>query len=160
MWRARLAGMAAIDPTTTVGVVGAGTMGGGIAEVAAAGQRLARSAAKGRLTDAAARAAASRMTAAGSVADLRPCALVVEAVVEDLAVKRALFAELEARCDGNTILATNTSSLDVTAIANGLARPERVAGMHFFNPAPALPLVEIVAAAQTRPEVLEKLSDT
>jgi 3-hydroxybutyryl-CoA dehydrogenase len=174
--------MAALCPTTSIGVVGAGTMGGGIAEVAAraghnvlvvdaipvaadaavvaARERLAKSAAKGRLTENAAQAAASRMTVASSVADLAPCALVVEAVVENIDVKRALFTELEATCDGSTILATNTSSLDVTAIASGMTKPGRVAGMHFFNPAPVLPLVEIVAASQTEPAVLDTLAET
>jgi 3-hydroxybutyryl-CoA dehydrogenase len=174
--------MAALSPASTIGVVGAGTMGGGIAEVAAraghrvllvdavpgaagaaiaaARERLTRSAAKGRLTDEAARATISRFTTADSVADLHPCALVVEAVVEDLDVKRALFAELEAACDGTTILATNTSSLDVAEIAAGTAKPQRVAGMHFFNPATVLPLVEVVAAAQTDPTVVDTLAAT
>jgi 3-hydroxybutyryl-CoA dehydrogenase len=174
--------MAAVSPTSIIGIVGAGTMGGGIAEVAAtaghpvlvvdtaadaaeaaikaARERLTRSARKGRLSEDAARAAGDRLRAAASIADLAPCALVVEAVVEELGVKRALFAELEASCDGTAILATNTSSLDVTEIAAGLAQPERVAGMHFFNPAPVLPLVEVVAAAQTDPAVLDTLTET
>jgi 3-hydroxybutyryl-CoA dehydrogenase len=174
--------MAALDSTSTVGIVGAGAMGGGIAEVAAraghrvfvvdaaagtaeaaviaARARLIRSATKGQLNKDAAQAAGNRLIAIPSIADLAPCALVVEAVVEDLGVKRALFAELETNCDGTAILATNTSSLDVTEIAAGLARPERVAGLHFFNPAPVLPLVEVVAAAQTDPAVLDTLTET
>ncbi|HEY9375593.1 MAG TPA: 3-hydroxyacyl-CoA dehydrogenase [Jiangellaceae bacterium] len=174
--------MAALSRGATVGVVGAGTMGGGIAEVAAraghrvllvdavAGaadaavaatrERLNRSVAKGRLTKDEADAAAGRVTAVGSVADLMPCALVIEAVVEDLDTKRALFSELEGTCDSTAILATNTSSLDVTEIAAGMAKPGRVAGMHFFNPAPVLPLVEIVAAAQTESAILGTLLET
>ena len=174
--------MAALSPVSTIGVVGAGTMGGGIAEVAAraghrvllvdavpgvadaaitaARERLTRSVAKGRLTDEAARATIGRLTAASSVADLHPCALVIEAAAEDLDVKRALFAELEAVCDGTTILATNTSSLDVAQIAAGTTKPQRVAGMHFFNPATVLPLVEVVATPQTDPTVIDTLAAT
>jgi 3-hydroxybutyryl-CoA dehydrogenase len=174
--------MAPLSPSSIVGVVGAGTMGGGIAEVAAraghrvllvdaapgaadaavaaARERLNRSAEKGRLTVDAAQAAAGRMTPVASVTELAPCALVVEAVVEDLDVKRALFAELAAACDATAILATNTSSLDVAKIASVVGKPERVAGLHFFNPAPVLPLVEVVAAVQTEPAVLDTLADT
>ena len=173
--------MAALSPASTIGVVGAGTMGGGIAEVAAraghrvllvdaipgaadaaiaaARGRLTRSAARGRLTNEEAEGTISRLTAVSSVADLSPCALVIEAVVEDLEVKRALFATLEAACDATAILATNTSSLSVTEIAAATAKPERVAGLHFFNPAPVLPLVEVVAAAQTDPTVIEALAE-
>jgi 3-hydroxybutyryl-CoA dehydrogenase len=174
--------MSALPVSSIMGVVGAGTMGGGIAQVAAraghpvlvvdaiagaanaavagARERLMRSAAKGWLPEDAAEAAASRLAAVKSVADLSQCSLVIEAVVEDLAVKRELFAELETICDRAAILATNTSSLDVTAIAAGTTKPERVAGMHFFNPAPMLPLVEIVAAAQSDPAVLDTLAET
>ena len=174
--------MAALPDSTIVGIVGAGTMGGGIAEVAAraghrvrlvdavpgaadtaiakARERLARSVAKGRLTEDAAPAIVSRLTAVDSVADLSACGLVVEAVVEDLEVKRALFAELETACGAKTILATNTSSLSVTDIAAGAAHPGRIAGMHFFNPAQVLALVEIVAAAQTDPAIVDTLAET
>jgi 3-hydroxybutyryl-CoA dehydrogenase len=173
--------MAALSSASTIGVVGAGTMGGGIAEVAAraghrvllvdaipgaadaaiaaARGRLTRSAARGRLTNEEAEGTISRLTAVSSVADLSPCALVIEAVVEDLEVKRALFAALEAACDATAILATNTSSLSVTQIAAATAKPERVAGLHFFNPAPVLPLVEVVAAAQTDPTVIEAMAE-
>jgi 3-hydroxybutyryl-CoA dehydrogenase len=174
--------MAALSPGSTIGVVGAGTMGGGIAEVAAraghrvllvdavpgaadgavaaARERLDRAVEKSRLTGDEAQAAANRLIAVGSIGDLAPCSLVVEAALEDLDVKRALFAQLEAACDASAILATNTSSLDVSQIAAATAKPERVAGMHFFNPAPVLPLVEVVAAAQTNPAVLETLVET
>ncbi len=153
-----------------IAVVGAGTMGRGIAQVAAlAGFEvvltdaregaadeavafvtgmLARAAEKGRLPPADAAAAAARLepgtTAAGAE-------LVIEAVVEDLAVKRRLFAELEGVVGAETVLATNTSSLPVTEIAAGLAAPERVVGLHFFNPVPVLRLVEIVPGERTTP---------
>jgi 3-hydroxybutyryl-CoA dehydrogenase len=80
---------------------------------------------------------------------------VIEAVFEDLAAKREVFAALEQACGPDTILATNTSALSVGAIAEGLAHPERVVGMHFFNPAPLMPLVEIVRTEQTRDDVVE-----
>jgi 3-hydroxybutyryl-CoA dehydrogenase len=171
--------MVTVDRADPVGVVGAGTMGAGIAQVAAlaghevrlvdavagvadravtaAGERLERLAAKDRLRSDEAAAARHRLTAVADVSDLAGCVLVVEAVAEDLAVKRDLFAELEKVCGETAILATNTSSLSVTEIAAGLTRPERVAGMHFFNPAPVLPLVEVVAGAATGPTVVDAL---
>jgi 3-hydroxybutyryl-CoA dehydrogenase len=171
--------MVTVDRSDLVGVVGAGTMGAGIAQVAAVaghevrlldavagvadravsavGERLEHVAAKGRLRPDEAAAAQRRLAAVVDVSDLADCALVVEAVAEDLAVKRDLFAALEKVCDETAILATNTSSLSVTEIAAGLARPERVAGMHFFNPAPVLPLVEVVTGAATGPGVADAL---
>jgi 3-hydroxybutyryl-CoA dehydrogenase len=171
--------MVTVDRADPVGVVGAGTMGAGIAQVAAlaghevrlvdavagvadravtaVGERLERLAAKDRLRSDEAAAARHRLTAVADVSDLAGCVLVVEAVAEDLAVKRDLFAELEKVCGETAILATNTSSLSVTEIAAGLTRPERVAGMHFFNPAPVLPLVEVVAGAATGPAVVDAL---
>src|SRR5207247_11434155 len=89
------------------------------------------------------------------VADLAGCGLVIEAAFEDLAVKRELFRELEAVVAPDAILATNTSALSVTEIASGLERPERVVGMHFFNPAPLLPLVEIVRAVREAPRAAD-----
>ncbi|HJW90744.1 MAG TPA: 3-hydroxyacyl-CoA dehydrogenase NAD-binding domain-containing protein [Anaerolineales bacterium] len=85
------------------------------------------------------------------------CEVVVEAIPEQLALKQALFSRLEAICPPPAILATNTSTLSVTAIAAAVAAPERVAGMHFFNPAPVLPLVEVIRAARTAPEAVETL---
>src|SRR4051794_20018727 len=81
--------------------------------------------------------------------DLADCDLVVEAIVEDLAPKQELFAELERICRADAVLATNTSALSVTEIAAALSTPERVVGMHFFNPAPLMPLVEIIRAELT-----------
>ena len=162
-----------------VGVVGAGAMGSGIAHVAAAaGHRVvlgderpesvaqaraaiaksvARDVEKGRLDQAAANALLGRISDAGHLAEgyaaFSLCGVVIEAVVEDLAVKRTLFARLEQVVASDAILATNTSSLSVAAIAGGCARPERVVGIHFFNPAPLMPLVEIVPSIMTSDDV-------
>ncbi len=164
----------------TVGVLGAGTMGAGIAQVAAtAGHRallhdtapgtvdralaelrtrLDGAVAKGRLDVAGADAIAARIVPVASLDDLAGAGLVIEAVVERLDVKRRLFAELEEVAATDAILATNTSSLSVTAIAAQLRRPERVVGMHFFNPAPVMPLVEVVSGDATAPDVADAVS--
>ena len=161
--------MRCFDPDSenlVIAVVGTGAMGRGIAQIAAqAGitvllhDALAGAAAKareglaatfetlrgkGKLSDAEAQAAAARLRVVAGTAELAPAALVVEAIVEDLAVKRALFAELEAIVAPDCVLATNTSSLSVTAIAAGCARPERVVGFHFFNPVPLMKIVEVI----------------
>ena len=150
----------------TVGVVGLGTMGAGIAQVCLeAGHRvvaveshapalergrgrveagLAKRVEKGVLDAAAADAARGRFSAGSDLAPLAEADLVIEAIVEEPAPKAALFAELHARCRPEAILATNTSALSVTAIASASGRPERVVGLHFFNPAPLMPLVEVV----------------
>lgn len=172
----------ALPLSTPVAVVGAGAMGAGIAQVAAvaghpvrlldnrpgaaqqavAGIRaqLARLADKGKLTPEAAQAAGERLSAVESSADLAGCGLVVEAIVENLEVKRGLFRELEVICGAGCILATNTSSISVTSIAAGLQAPERLVGMHFFNPAPLMALVEIVSGLATERELAEALFDT
>lgn len=170
-------------PTSVpVGVVGAGTMGSGIAQVALqAGHevrlfdaaegatakgvaqihaRLARLVEKGRLAAAEAEDARARLRPAESLGDLAGCGLVIEAVVEDLEVKRSLFAELDRICPAPAVLATNTSTLSVTAIANAVADPGRVAGMHFFNPAPLMALVEVPAGAATDPATVDLLAAT
>ena len=162
-----------------VGVVGAGAMGSGIAQVAAAaGHRVilgdaksaamanaraaitkatARDVEKGRLDQSGADALLGRITDAGDLtagyAAFAECGLVIEAVLEDLSVKRALFSALEKVVRDDCILATNTSSLSVAAIAGGCAHAERVVGIHFFNPAPVMPLVEIVPAITTSDDV-------
>ena len=164
-----------------VGVVGAGAMGSGIAQVAAAaghhvilgdandvivrnarvaiGKSLARDVEKNRCTQADADVVLARITDAGDLAGgyaaYRDCGLVIEAVVERLDVKRALFSELEQVLGAGAVLATNTSSLSVAAIAGGCNHAERVIGIHFFNPAPVMPLVEIVPAITTDAKVLE-----
>ncbi|MFD8948661.1 3-hydroxyacyl-CoA dehydrogenase [Streptomyces xanthophaeus] len=170
--------MTAIERSRTVAVVGAGTMGQGIAQVAllaghrvliydidatlaadGAGfvqDRLERMAAKGRLDRAEAEDAIGRIAAAGTLADLADAALVIEAVVENVTVKQALFAALEEVVAPDALLATNTSSLSVTELAGGLARPGRFLGLHFFNPAPLLPLVEVVSGFATDPAAAER----
>ena len=172
--------MPSLDATATVAVVGAGTMGAGIAQVAAlAGHRvlltdaatgraaqaiddvraqLARLAAKGRLDPGSADAAAQRLTPVHDIAALAPAALVIEAAAESLEVKRALFGALEGVVADDCLLATNTSSLSVSAIAAGLRLPGQVAGMHFFNPAPVMPLVEVVSGLDTAGEVAEQVA--
>ena len=148
-----------------VGVVGLGTMGAGIAQVCIQagvetvgrevadelGERareriahyLGRGVEKGRLTAEERDAALVRLTTTTELSDLAGCDLVIEAVVEELDAKREIFAELD-RLLPSAVLATNTSALPVHEIAAATERPERVVGMHFFNPAPVLPLVEVV----------------
>jgi 3-hydroxybutyryl-CoA dehydrogenase len=166
---------AALPADATVAVIGAGAMGAGIAQVAAlAGhkvqlhdtrfgaadaaktgiaQALAKLAAKGRLAQADADAAAGRLTSVVTLPDACVAQLVVEAIVEDAAAKRELFERLENVVTPECILATNTSSFSITELAAGLAHPGRLVGMHFFNPAPVMPLVEIVSGLATAPEV-------
>ncbi|MEO3972720.1 3-hydroxyacyl-CoA dehydrogenase [Streptomyces sp. CAU 1734] len=168
---------APLRPSRTVAVVGTGTMGQGIAQVAlvaghpvrlhdtapgraaeavaAIGARLDRLVDKGRLDAAARDAARARLHPADALAELADSALVVEAIAERLDAKRELFRALEEIVSGECLLATNTSSLSVTAIAGGLRRPGRVVGLHFFNPAPLLPLVEVVSGFATDPAVAE-----
>jgi 3-hydroxybutyryl-CoA dehydrogenase len=164
----------------TVGVVGAGAMGSGIAQVAAAaghkvilGDAIDGATAKARATmskgldalvekqkmsRADADALLGRITfhphaLADNVFKYESCGLVIEAIVESLPAKRRLFEELEAVVAADAVLATNTSSLSVTAIANACTHADRVIGLHFFNPAPVLPLVEVVPWAGTNPAV-------
>jgi 3-hydroxybutyryl-CoA dehydrogenase len=154
-----------------VGVVGLGTMGAGIAQVcvqagcetvgrevstelAERGREtiehyLGRAVEKGRMTAEEREAALGRLTLTTELADLADCDLVVEAVLEELPLKREVFAELDRITPSNAILATNTSALSVGEIAEATERPERVVGMHFFNPAPVLPLVEIVRTSRS-----------
>ncbi|POX56824.1 3-hydroxyacyl-CoA dehydrogenase [Streptomyces sp. Ru71] len=163
--------MTALDLSSPVAVVGTGTMGQGIAQVAlvaghpvrlydaapgrareaaeAIGARLDRLVEKDRLTAAARDAARARLMPADTLDDLADCALVVEAVLERLDVKQELFGRLEDIVGEDCLLATNTSSLSVTAIGGALRRPGRFVGLHFFNPAPLLPLVEVVSGYAT-----------
>jgi 3-hydroxybutyryl-CoA dehydrogenase len=124
--------------------------------VAAIRDRVKAQVAKGRLS---VDPDALDLTAVESVAELAGCSVVIEAVLEDLAVKRALFAELEAVVAADAILASNTSSLSPTALAAGLARPERLVGLHFFNPVPAMRLVEVISGLATAPEVAGAVAD-
>ena len=161
-----------IEASAPIAVIGAGTMGAGIAQVAAVAghpvlvydaapgaaeravdavrMRIAALVAKGRLDVDPARL---RLDVARELDELAPARCVVEAVVEDLAVKQALFADLEKVVTPGCVLATNTSSLSPTAIAAALSHPGRLVGMHFFNPAPVMRLVEVVSGLATRPEV-------
>ena len=154
-----------------VGVVGAGTMGAGIAQLACLGrfetylhdpvadalhagatrlrEALLKGAERERWSAGAAEAAASRLREATRLDDLAGCELVIEAAPEDLGLKRELFGRLAGICGPETILATNTSSLSVSAIATSLERPERACGMHFFNPPALMRLVEVVAGDRT-----------
>jgi len=154
-----------------VGVVGLGTMGAGIAQVAVqagdevVGREVSRDLAergratierylnrgveKGRMSDGERDAALARLSLTTELADLADCELVIEAVLEERDLKREVFAELDRVSRPDAILATNTSALSVAEIAEATERPERVVGMHFFNPAPVLPLVEIVRAPKS-----------
>jgi 3-hydroxybutyryl-CoA dehydrogenase len=160
-----------------VGVVGLGTMGAGIAQVCLqaglevvgrevspelgekARERidhyLSRGVEKGRLTHKEKDAALGRLTLVTELADLDSCQLVIEAAFEDLGVKRELFGELEQIVAPDAILATNTSALSVTEIADATSSRERIVGLHFFNPAPVLPLVEVIRTAHTSDEVFD-----
>jgi 3-hydroxybutyryl-CoA dehydrogenase len=162
---------------TRVGVVGLGTMGAGIAEVfartglpvvavevneqsVARGRghlesSTARAVKRGKLDEAAQAELLARVTYATSLAELAECDLVVEAVPEQLDLKRAVFTELDALCKPDTILATNTSSLSVTEIAVATSRPGKVVGLHFFNPAPVMKLVEVIRSVVTEQDVVD-----
>jgi 3-hydroxybutyryl-CoA dehydrogenase len=173
---------AALPPEAVVGIAGAGIMGGGIAQVAAmaghnvrlfdaragaaqaAQGRIVRSlqqlANKGTLSSSAHSNAVECIKVAESLEELGGCALIIEAINEELEAKCALFRELSKLATSDMLLATNTSSLSVTAMAAALERPHQLAGMHFFNPAPLMPLVEIVSGANTSPAVADALYAT
>ena len=119
--------------------------------VAGIGVHVQRLVEKGRLTADTAAAALANVQPTNYLADFADCDLVIEAIVEDLAAKQAAFRQVESVVTADCVLATNTSSLSVTALAAACRQPARFIGLHFFNPAPVLPLVEIVPAAQTRP---------
>jgi 3-hydroxybutyryl-CoA dehydrogenase len=149
-----------------VGIVGSGIMGSGIAETAAVhgfevvlrsraqgtadamvagmAKSLAKQVDKGKVTPEDSQAAMARVTAVSDLSELTGCDLVIESVVEDLAVKKHLFTELDRICGEHTILATNTSTLSVVDMAMETGRPDKVCGIHFFNPAPVMSLVEVV----------------
>lgn len=129
----------------------------GVVEKAVAGiiAGLQRQEAKGRISSAQLEETVERITPVDSLSQLPQSALVIEAVREDLDTKRSLFAQLAERQRPDTVLATNTSSLDVSAIAEGLPQPERVIGLHFFNPPPVMRLVEVVRGRESAPHVLE-----
>jgi 3-hydroxybutyryl-CoA dehydrogenase len=161
----------------TVGVAGLGTMGAGIAQVCvqagltvigreltpelaergrtAVANGLARHVEKDRMTAEERDKALARLTVTADLAALAPCDLVVEVVLEELDVKQALVRELDGVLRETALVATNTSALSVTAIASASVRPERVVGLHFFNPAPVLPLVEVVRTALASDEAVD-----
>jgi 3-hydroxybutyryl-CoA dehydrogenase len=160
-----------------VGVVGLGTMGAGIAQISVQsgfetigrevepqlGERgratieryLARGVEKGRLSGDERDAALGRLTLTTDLADLADCDLVIEAALEELELKRKIFAEIDRVTRPEAILATNTSALSVSEIAEATEHPQRVVGMHFFNPAPVLPLVEIVRGRESSAEAVD-----
>ena len=161
-----------------VGVVGSGIMGSGVAEVAAVAgfevvlrsrseagadamlagleKSLNRQVEKGRMEESVAAEVRGRVRAVTALDELSTCDLVIESIVEDLAAKKHLFSELDRVCAADTILATNTSTLPVVEMAMETGRPERVCGVHFFNPAPAMALVEIVPAITTSDDTLRE----
>jgi len=134
----------------------------GAAQTAIEGLRaqLGKLADKGKMTAEAAQAAGQRLQAAAQLSDLAPAALVVEAIVESLPAKQQLFADLEKLVSADCIFGTNTSSISITAIGSALQLPQRLAGLHFFNPAPIMALVEVVSGLATEPRVAEALYAT
>ncbi len=174
--------MSALDRNAKIAVIGAGAMGAGIAQVAAqAGhsvllldnrpgaaaqaidgidRQLGKRVEKGKLAADERGAIVARLHAVEAIETLADCTLIIEAIVENLEVKRGLFKQLEGLCGDDCILASNTSSLSITSIAAGLQRPERLLGLHFFNPAPVMPLVEIVSGLASDPALARTLFDT
>ncbi len=160
-----------MDKSSSVGILGAGTMGMGIAQVAATAghttflydsrqeavdraiitlnKTMDKLVEKKKVSHEDASAILGRIRPATLMKELAQCGLVIEAVVEDINVKKKLFSDIEFKVGPNTMLATNTSSLSVTEIAAACQKPERVMGLHFFNPAPLLPLVEVVPGLAT-----------
>jgi 3-hydroxybutyryl-CoA dehydrogenase len=163
-----------------VGVVGCGLMGSGIAQVAAASgfptvvrevnaelvekglkgieKNLNRLVEKGTITDAVKGEIRGRLKGTTSLEDLKPCDVIVEAIIEQLPAKRELFAALDAICPPATIFASNTSSLTITEIATATKRPQRFVGLHFFNPVPVMKLVEVVRTIATDDAVYEEMA--
>ncbi|MBV8380896.1 MAG: 3-hydroxyacyl-CoA dehydrogenase [Paucibacter sp.] len=173
----KIASLDAGQASAPIGVVGAGVMGAGIAQVAAQaghevwlldarsgaaaaavakiGEQLATLVAKGRMTAEVREGVLTRLHAAERIESLADCALVIEAIVELAEPKQALLRELDGLLGAEALIATNTSSISVTLLANGMARPERLVGMHFFNPVPLMKLVEVVSGAETAPAAAE-----
>ena len=162
-----------------IAVIGAGTMGAGIAQVAASAGHAAiiydtqagafdramgsissgldKRVERGRLTDADRDFTLSRIRRADSLDDVAAAQIVIEAIAEDLKMKQELFAALQGVCPPETVFATNTSSLSITELASVLSDPARLVGLHFFNPAPAMKLVEVVSGRATSPEIARDL---
>ena len=162
-----------------IGIIGSGAMGSGIAQVAAtAGHKvilfdsnsfalekaessissgLSKLVEKGKVNLDESKNIFSRIKFSSYVQDFKPCGLVIEAIVENLEVKQKVFYDLEKIVYGNCVIASNTSSLSITAIASACAKPERIIGIHFFNPAPILPLVEIIPGVSTDKNLTGKI---
>ncbi|MFQ5651756.1 MAG: 3-hydroxyacyl-CoA dehydrogenase family protein [bacterium] len=160
-----------------VGVVGAGLMGAGIAQVSAASGYhtrvrevsrefldkglariagfLSKSVDKGKITAGQREATLKNLTGTINLDDLQDCDLVIEAVTEDIQIKREIFSRLDKLCPAHTIFASNTSSLTVTEMAAATNRPDKFVGLHFFNPVPIMKLVEVVRTIQTSPETFD-----
>ena len=165
--------------TRTIGLVGAGTMGSGIAQAGALSgydvtmqdisdeqvakglkgitKSLARLTARDKISNADQSSALARIKGTTSLDDLAECDVVIEAATENMDLKIAVFAQLDALCKSDTILASNTSSLSITRLAAATRRPDRVIGLHFFNPVPIMKLVEIVRALQTSDETFTEM---
>ncbi|MBR9911082.1 MAG: 3-hydroxyacyl-CoA dehydrogenase PaaC [Gammaproteobacteria bacterium] len=174
--------MVSLTADKIIGVIGAGTMGAGIAQVAAAaGHRvklfdtapgaatsgidnirtgLARQVARGKMSDAEAAALVARIEPHEAMEALADASFIIEAIVESLEIKQKVFAGLEDICSDDVILATNTSSISVTAIGAGLKRPWNLVGMHFFNPAPVMKLVEVISGVATDPKIAACVYET
>lgn len=167
-------------PFRCLGIVGAGAMGRGIAQIAAEAGLVVklfdreveaidqargfiaglwqRKRAKGKLSEQEQNRYLTCLHPCGEFGELADCDLVIEAIVENLDAKQSLFKELEELLDSTAVLATNTSSLSVTAIAAGCQRPERVVGFHFFNPVPLMKIVEVIPGLKTTPEVVASMT--
>ncbi len=174
--------MGTLQTSTTIAVIGAGTMGAGIAQVAAAAghpvllydaaagaaekglanvaKGLDRQVERGKMSAGERNGLLGRLRTVTSLEHVAPAGLVIEAIVENLELKRQVFGQLETICAEDTILATNTSSISVTAVGATLKRPHRLAGMHFFNPAPVMKLVEVVSGLATDQAVADTIYDT
>lgn len=174
--------MKSLSSNIKIGVVGAGSMGAGIAQIAAkAGhtvflydqnievaskavinirQQLERLVSKKKILEQEVDLIVSRIIPVANINDLADCGLIVEAIIEDLNIKQLVFKQLEELCSSNTILASNTSSISITELASKLQHPERFLGMHFFNPAPVMPLVEVIIGLATDPTIAETVYNT
>ena len=166
---------------TQIGIIGSGTMGSGIAQLAAASgykvelidinkkavnngyskieESIKRLEEKGRITSEESSETLSRINPSDSYKNLKNTDLVIEAVIESIDTKKAVFEDIEKNTDKNTIIATNTSTLPVTEIAMNTDRPEKVIGIHFFNPAPVMKLVEIIQTQKTSKDTIDTAVD-
>ena len=174
--------MHALNTGQPVAVIGAGAMGAGIAQVAASAghpvmiydkapgaaqagvagiaKGLDRQVERGKLDSTQRNAIMARLSPVSDLKDLAPAALVIEAIVENLAIKQQVLAQVEAICSTDCILASNTSSISITSIAAGLQRPQNLAGLHFFNPAPVMKLVEVICGLDTDSAIADCLLAT